>query len=318
MPSEEKPDAVKPSRLQRSARPVRAAVLRGLAVVMPPLLTILIFVWALGLIRQYVYDPFYGLIRDGIVWATADIRYPEELPPEERGERNPSIEGVRYQKLQHGDKTVYVPVSVYNTVKEDPEVETLPTTGTEVYRRYVESTKLQPRKAIPLFICGFILVLYLLGKFMAAKAGRFFYGFFERGITRVPFVRKVYSSVKQVSDFLLSDRQVEYSRVVAVEWPRKGIWSLALVTGSSFDDIRAAANEDVLSVLIPTSPMPMTGFTVTVRKSETIDLDITIDQAVQYIVSCGVVVPPGRVEQMRAAQERPAALIAASKTPQSE
>lgn len=56
-------------------------------------------------------------------------------------------------------------------------------------------------------------------------------------------------------------------------------------------DIRSAANEPVLSVLMPTSPMPATGFTITVRKSETIDLDITIDQAIQFVVSCGVVVP---------------------------
>ena len=57
-------------------------------------------------------------------------------------------------------------------------------------------------------------------------------------------------------------------------------------------DIRSAANEPVLTVLMPTSPMPATGFTITIRKSETIDLDITIDQAIQFVVSCGVVVPP--------------------------
>jgi uncharacterized membrane protein len=63
-------------------------------------------------------------------------------------------------------------------------------------------------------------------------------------------------------------------------------------------DIRSAANEPVLSVLICTSPMPMTGFTVTVRKSETLDLNITIDQAFQFIVSCGVVVPPQQIVRM--------------------
>ncbi|MEO8497700.1 MAG: DUF502 domain-containing protein, partial [Planctomycetota bacterium] len=80
-------------------------------------------------------------------------------------------------------------------------------------------------------------------------------------------------------------------RVVAVEYPRKGIWSVGFVTGESFADIRAAANEPVLSVLIPTSPLPMTGMTVTVLKSEAVDLNVTIDQAIQFFVSCGVVVP---------------------------
>jgi len=108
----------------------------------------------------------------------------------------------------------------------------------------------------------------------------------------LPVIRNVYSSVKQVTDFMFSEREIEYTRVVAVEYPRRGIWTVAMVTGESLLDIRGAANEPVLSVLIPTSPMPFTGFTVTIKKSETIDLNITIDQAFQFIVSCGVVVPP--------------------------
>jgi uncharacterized membrane protein len=101
----------------------------------------------------------------------------------------------------------------------------------------------------------------------------------------------VYSSVKQVTDFIFSERDIEFNRVVAVQYPREGIWSIGFVTGESMLDIRSAANEPVLSLLMPTSPMPATGFTITVRKSETVDLDITIDQAIQFIVSCGVVVP---------------------------
>ena len=97
---------------------------------------------------------------------------------------------------------------------------------------------------------------------------------------------------------MFSEREIEYTRVVAVEYPRKGIWSLGMVTGESMLDIRSAANEPVLSVLVPTSPMPFTGFTVTVKKSETVDLNITIDQAFQFIVSCGVVVPPQQVSAL--------------------
>ena len=70
-----------------------------------------------------------------------------------------------------------------------------------------------------------------------------------------------------------------------------------MVTGESLLDIRSAANESVLSVLIPTSPMPVTGYTITVLKSETIDLNISIDQAFQFIVSCGVVVPPQQLQE---------------------
>jgi len=99
-----------------------------------------------------------------------------------------------------------------------------------------------------------------------------------------------------------------------VEWPRKGIWCLSLVTGSSLKEVEAAAGEEVLSVLIPNSPLPVTGFTVSVRKSETIELDITMDEAIQFIVSCGVVVPPSQMERMRAPPEGPAQLVATSES----
>mgnify|MGYP001208449755 CR=1 FL=1 len=96
-------------------------------------------------------------------------------------------------------------------------------------------------------------------------------------------------------DFVFEEREIEFTRVIAVEYPRKGLWSLGFVTGESMLEISATANEPVLSVLMPTSPMPLTGFTITIKKSEALDLDITIDQAIQFCISCGVVVPPGEL-----------------------
>ena len=244
----------------------------------------MIFFWIAGTINSYVLKPLKGVARNVIVWSIADIRTEGEL---DRTQRN------LYHEVANGGKKSkkYIPVAVYNFVDERDE--SIPKTAKGVYGRYVELRYLQPYRVVPYFLCGFILVMYLLGKFMAAGAGRFFWGTFERGINRLPLVRNVYSSVKQVSDFIFANRQIQYSRVVAVEWPRKGIWCLALVTGSRLKEIETKAGEEVLSVLIPTSPMPMTGFTVTVKKSETVDLEITIDQAIQFIVSCGVVAPGG-------------------------
>ena len=169
-------------------------------------------------------------------------------------------------------------------------------TAQGVYLRYVEIRYLQRHFVVPVFLCVFVFLLYLLGRFLAAGVGKFFWSNFERGIHRLPLVRNVYSSVKQVTDFLFSGSEIEYTRVIAVEYPRKGIWSLGLVTGDSMLEIRDAAGEEVMTVLMPTSPMPFTGFTVTVKKSETIDLNITMDQAFQFIVSCGVVIPPQQIE----------------------
>jgi uncharacterized membrane protein len=106
----------------------------------------------------------------------------------------------------------------------------------------------------------------------------------------MPIIRDVYSAVKQMTDLVLSEQEVQFMRVVAIEYPRKGIWALAFVMGEGFRQIRDVAGEPIYSLLVPTSPMPATGFTVNVRRSECIELDITIDQAVQFIVSCGVVI----------------------------
>ena len=113
----------------------------------------------------------------------------------------------------------------------------------------------------------------------------------ERAIRRLPLVRSVYSSVKRVTNFVLVDKQVQYKRVVAVEYPRKGIWSIGLVTSDGVSDVVTAAREPCVTVVLPGSPTPITGYCVMVPTRETHDLNLTIDQALQFYVSCGVAVP---------------------------
>lgn len=274
--------------------PFRSAVFRGLGVLLPPLLTIVIFLWIAGTIQSYFLKPVNAGARAILVWSVADIWTEWQLPSGQQGRLNPVILGTVYQRLPDGN---YVPVSVYNMVRQNPGEATLDS-AQDVYQRYVELRYLRPYLAIPLILALFLLTVYLLGNFMAVRIGRGLLDVVESAIHRVPLVRNVYSAVKQISDFLLSQRELEYSRVVAVEYPRKGMWQLGLVTGEGLPEIGDTTGEPVLSVLIPTSPMPMTGFTATVLKSETIDLNITIDQAVQYLVSCGVVLPSRRVQEL--------------------
>lgn len=344
--------------------PFRVAVVRGLGVVLPPLLTIVIFLWIGGTIERYVVEPLTHLTRNVLVWAMADIRRASGLPADLQGKVRVTIDGTRYRRVDapptsslvvidgvtylpepsqrrpgmavkptvvidgvtyrrqqdprrsDSESQAYVPEHVYDYVFGQLGPEQMPRTAVEVYQRYVELNYLRPYLVILFFTPLFVIVLYLLGKFMAARIGRVAWGMFEGAIRRVPLVSTVYSPVKQVSEFLLNDRDIRASRVVAVEWPRKGMWALGLVTGESMADIEAAANEPVLSVLICTSPMPMTGFIVTVRKSETLDLNITIDQAFQFVLSCGVVVPPRQLRPPRDAQA-PSRLTAQREVPES-
>ena len=275
--------------------PFRRAVLRGLAILLPPLLTIVIFVWVWNTVTLYLLTPMEAGARRLLVnHYSGNILPADAIGENEIENGRVTIARTKYTQTEDGR---FVLTDDYNYLQQELGFAPPIKSADEFYRVYVDQKFLQWYVVIPFFLCVFLLMLYLLGKFLAAGIGRFFWMQFERIINRLPVIRNVYSSVKQVTDFMFSEREIEYTRVVAVEYPRKGVWTVAMVTGESLLDIRSAANEPVLSVLIPTSPMPFTGFTVTVKKSETVDLNITIDQAFQFIVSCGVVAPSQQIPQ---------------------
>ncbi len=293
-------ESTKQGWFSKSFAPMRKAVFRGLAVAMPPLLTIVFFVWAWSTIDGYILGPIEATARHIIVFSISDVRDEDEINKELASLSEPDA------RLKKEDNTVvfnsvdgplvkvnknFIPKEIYDTVELNPGTDR-PTTASAYYHRYVQLRYLRRQYIIPLFVALFIIALYLIGKLLAAGVGKMLWNYFENLIEQVPIIRNVYSSVKQVTDFAFSESELQYTRIVAVEYPRKGIWSMGFVTGESFMDIRTAANEPVLSVMIPNSPMPATGFTITVPKSETLDLNLTMDQAIQFCVSCGVVVPP--------------------------
>jgi uncharacterized membrane protein len=274
--------------------PFRRAVLRGLGVVLPPLLTVVIFVWVGSTIRQYVLLPVERGARYVLVEALADVR---------PGLTAEQAEAQGYRRLDDGQS---VPKEVAEYVRDNRAAKTAlatepdPSSWDAVYRAYVQARYLRPMFVVPVFLVSFIGLMYLVGNFLAAGLGHAVWSLFERGVTRLPLVRSVYSSVKQVTDFMFSGTQLQFNRVVAVEYPRKGIWSLGFVTGESFSELHAAAGEPVLAILIPTSPAPVTGYTVNCLRSEVVDLNITVDQALQFIISCGVVAPPHEIARLAA------------------
>lgn len=283
-PSQFLPKKRKPGPLD----PFWKAVWRGAATVLPPLLTVVIIIWVVTTINSYIFTPLTGMIRDSIFFAIADIKSVSSLPADLRGKAEVVIEGRSYIRRNGGK---YIPKEIFDYLKEELGDENVPTQAAEAYQRYIEVRYLKPHLVLPFLIAVLVLVLYLLGKFVTARVGRVAWLQIEMLFVRLPFVRSIYGAVKQVSDFLLAQRSVEFSRVVAVEWPRRGIWSIGLVTSESFEQLHRKAGRPILSVFIPTSPAPMTGFTVNVPEEDTVDLGISIDQAIQFIVSCGVVVP---------------------------
>jgi uncharacterized membrane protein len=143
------------------------------------------------------------------------------------------------------------------------------------------------------FLLAFI-VIYVFGRFLASFIGRGLWRTIERAFFRLPVVKQIYPSIKQVTDFLLAERKMEFSRVVGVEYPRKGIWSVGLVTGEAMRTLRGELGGDWVTVFVPSSPTPVTGYTITVRRDDVIDLPISIDEALRFTVSGGVILPPNQ------------------------
>ena len=293
--------------LRQTLTPFRKAILRGLAIIMPPLLTLVLFLWAGNIILNNILRPVESTARQLIVWVRGDIRKTDWVQKQLKdapGQTTMTTDAdgnnlFIHTKAKDGQTRVnqwvqvgksWIRKEVYDTVQANPGLK-LPVTAESYCHRYVQLRYLKPQFTIPLFLALFILILYFVGKFLAGGVGRMIWSWTESLINRIPLISNVYSSVKQVTDFALSENEIEFTRVVAVEYPRRGIWSIGFVTGESMGDIGGASGEPMLSVLMPTSPMPATGFTISVPKSQAIDLNISVDQAIQFVVSCGVVVP---------------------------
>lgn len=275
----------------------RRAILRGLGVVLPPLLTIVVLIWAWKTIESYVLKPTEWIIRSAVVWYVHDTYTQPPTGAVKTGDRlldGFTFEGERYLPDPVTGRR-FLPEYVIKIVDDNADYfgpsSAQPASANAYWHRYVQIVWMPRALVVPVFLIVFVTLLFFLGRLFTFGLGRWFVRQFDAAILRIPLVNKVYGGVKQVTDFAFSEREIEFNRVVAIQYPSAGIWSLGFVTGNSMKGISRITGEPMLSVLMPTSPMPMTGFTVTVKRSEAIDMDLTIDEAIQFVVSCGVVVP---------------------------
>jgi uncharacterized membrane protein len=156
-----------------------------------------------------------------------------------------------------------------------------------------------------------VVLIYFAGAILSSFIGHRLFRRGEQLLNRVPLIRNVYPAVKQVTDFLVGDQQkVSFSQVVAVQYPRMGIWSLGLVTGDTLRRIQDTAGQNCVTVFVPSSPTPFTGYVITVPRVDVIDLPMTIEEALKFVVSGGVLVPPGEKIAVEA-PDRPGRILAA-------
>ena len=137
-----------------------------------------------------------------------------------------------------------------------------------------------------------IAVVLLTGVFATNFFGAQLVEIWHDILHRIPVVNSIYSSVKQISDTLFSSSGQAFRKALLVQWPREGMWTIAFLTGTPSGSVQKHLPPDCLAVYVPTTPNPTGGYFVIVQRKDVIELDLTVDQALKYIISMGVVPPP--------------------------
>ena len=144
---------------------------------------------------------------------------------------------------------------------------------------------------------GVILVAIVIlgtGLFVANMFGQWWLRQWERLMQRIPVVRSIYSSVKQVSDTLFSGNGQAFSKALLIQYPRAGAWTIAFVTGKPEGEVSCHLQGDFVGVYVPTTPNPTSGFLLMVPRADVVQLNMSVDEALKYVISMGVVAPPQR------------------------
>jgi uncharacterized membrane protein len=139
-----------------------------------------------------------------------------------------------------------------------------------------------------------LAVILVTGLVTANFVGQKLVVWWERLLARIPVVNSVYNSVKQVSDTLFSSNGQAFRKAMLVQYPREGSWTIAFLTGHPGGDVATHLTGDWVSVYVPTTPNPTSGFFLMMRSADVVELDMSVDEALKYIISMGVVAPPLR------------------------
>lgn len=157
----------------------------------------------------------------------------------------------------------------------------------------------RPKAQLGLEIPGVGALLTLLIIFVTGLIATNFFGkqlilLWEAMLARVPVVKSIYASVKQVSDTLFSDSGNAFRQAVLVQFPRQGAWTIAFVTGKPGGDVANHLPGDFVSIYVPTTPNPTGGYFLMMPRADVVELDMSVDEALKYIISMGVVAPPNK------------------------
>ena len=160
---------------------------------------------------------------------------------------------------------------------------------------------LRPENLFGVTIPGFeiimaIIILFSTGLVAANYLGKTLVETWEKFLDKIPLVRSIYSPLKKFAELILSDQTQSFSKVLLIQYPRKGLYSLCFQTSKDVGEIQEKSGEDVVCVFIPTTPNPTSGYIILIPKDEVIELDMSVEDALKMIISLGVVVPSSDID----------------------
>lgn len=135
------------------------------------------------------------------------------------------------------------------------------------------------------------VVVFVTGILAANLVGRRLLKAWDAILQRIPLVRSIYGGAKNFTEVLLGDTGQSFKRVVLIEWPRKGVYAVGFLTGADITEVRHRTGEDIVSVFVPTTPNPTSGFVFLMPRRDVVELDMDVEAAIKLVVSLGVVVP---------------------------
>ena len=244
---------------------------RGLAILLPTAVTLWLLVQAFGFVFNNVAQPINRATRFAVIWVVPQVRDEDKLPAwfQVTDDRVAEIRITREIRETVSDESIRLDLRKEYLAEFWKDHGYLNLTG--------------------LFIA--IMLIYLAGVLLGNIMGKSVYARLERLITHIPGFKQVYPHVKQVVDMIMGDNKLAFSKVVIVEYPNPGIWTVGFLTGNSIREIDAHAGGKVVSVFIPTSPTPFTGFTINLPKDKVIELQMSIEEALRFVITAGVLAP---------------------------
>jgi uncharacterized membrane protein len=244
---------------------------RGLAILLPTAVTLWLLWQAFAFIYNNVAQPINRATRFAVIWVVPLVRDEDKLPDWFSVTNDEIIVARRERDIR--------------TAVSDSAVRM------DLRREYLAKFWRDHRYLNLTGLVIAIMLIYLAGVLLGNIMGKSVYARLERLITRIPGFKQVYPHVKQVVDMIMGDNKLAFSKVVIVEYPSAGIWTIGFLTGNSVREIDKTAGATVVSVFIPTSPTPFTGFTINLPKEKVIEMQMSIEEALRFVITAGVLAP---------------------------